>query len=189
MPLDFELSKLAFYLSHIVLFGLLVACSYTDWRYRKIYNKITVPAILVGLVLSAMTNFPQGLWNALFACAVGFFLFFILFVFGWMGGGDVKLIAAIGALTGYPFIIDALFFGIIFGGVYAALVLLVRGGLWETIKSVLLFLWNLILWRYAQPMHSNNSIKIPYGLCLSAGTAIAFGLKYFNNPGIYNFFS
>lgn len=178
MPFAIDLPRIALYLGSAALVTLLVISSYTDWKYRKIYNKVTLPAILIGLGLAAMTNFPAGLQSAALACVLGFSFFYLLFMLGMMGGGDVKLVAAIGALTGYPFIVDALFFGIIAGGVYAILILAIKGGLWKNIKNALWFIWGLMLWRKAIPLQTTDSIKIPYGLCLSAGTMIALLLRH-----------
>lgn len=173
-----DLIRLGFYCSSFVLFLLLGISSYTDWKSRKIYNKVTVPSAVLGLVIASLTNFPSGLQNAALACGLGFALFFALFLLGMMGGGDVKLVAAIGALTGFPFILDALFFGILTGGVYAVALLACKGGLWQNVKNVFLFIWGLLFWRMRMPLETNNSIKIPYGLCLSVGTAVAFILKH-----------
>lgn len=172
-------TKASFYASSLALFTVLSICSYTDWKHRRIYNKVTLPGIALGLVLAGTANFPGGLWNALLACLLAFTMFYLLFALGVMGGGDVKLVAAIGALIGYPLIWDALFYGIVAGGVYAIAVLACRGGLWQALKNVTWFLFGLILWRKMASLHSEHSIKIPYGLCLAVGTACAYWLKYF----------
>lgn len=179
MPYQLELSKIAFHAASLVLFVMLAVCSYTDWKYRRIYNKVTLPSLVLGLGLAAITNFPAGLQNAALACAVGFGLFFVLFIFGMMGGGDVKLVAAIGALTGFPLLWDALFLGILAGGLYALAVSVRHGQLGKILKNVFWFLWGLVLWRKMVQPDSAAAVKIPYGLCLAAGTAVAFVLHHF----------
>ncbi len=52
---------------------------------------------------------------------------------GAMGMGDVKLAAAIGLTVGYPAVLSALFLGIVFGGIAAAIVILQGKGRRATI--------------------------------------------------------
>jgi prepilin peptidase CpaA len=171
-------AKMSFYVSSFALFATLSICSYTDWKYRRIYNKVTLPSVALGLALAGIANFPDGLWNALLACLLAFTLFYLLFTLGVMGGGDVKLVAAIGALVGYPLIWDALFYGVVAGGIYALVVLAIKGGLWKILKNVAWFILGLLLWRKMASLQSEHSIKIPYGLCLAVGAACAYWLKH-----------
>ncbi|HKY50275.1 MAG TPA: A24 family peptidase, partial [Candidatus Limnocylindria bacterium] len=48
---------------NIVLTGLLLAVMYTDWRFLRIPNVFTYPAMLVGLVLGALEGIPGGLFT------------------------------------------------------------------------------------------------------------------------------
>src|SRR5205809_4114311 len=71
-----------------------------DFRERRIPNWITFTLILSGLILSisgaGMASFGQSCLGLL----VGFVLTLILFLLGALGGGDVKLLAGIGAWLG-----------------------------------------------------------------------------------------
>lgn len=184
---ELTLSTITFYLSRLILFGLLIIASYTDWRDRKIYNRHTISAFLLGLGLAALGGFPRELGEAALGSLVAFGIFFFLFVFGLMGGGDAKLAAAIGALIGYPAILDALFWGTMVGGVYALTVLLVRGGLWENVKQVFYCFWNFIYSRQVSIPKPKESKKIPYGICLSAGTLLALVLRYTYDQSVLNY--
>lgn len=177
MNAEIDLTGMSYYLSSATLFILLAVSSYTDWKYRKIYNKVTVPAFLAGLLLAALPGSSVSFMNALLACLLGFAVFFLMFLAGQMGGGDVKLVAAIGALTGYPFIVDAVFFGVMAGGVYAIAVSLAKGVLGRHLKNIFHFFLGLFLWRQPMPLGAQDSTKIPYGLCISMGTAIAYVVK------------
>lgn len=184
MLTELNTSTTGFYLTHLVLLGLLIISSYTDWKYRKIYNKVTVTCFVAGLLLSVLYDFPGSLGNALLASSLAFGIFFIMFTLRQMGGGDVKLVTAIGALTGFPFILNVLLWGIIAGGVYAIAALLLRGSLWENLKRLGFFIWNLIFWRKAGSLFPRSPERIPYGICISAGTLIALFLKYANYPAL-----
>ncbi|MFI5378573.1 MAG: prepilin peptidase [Tepidisphaerales bacterium] len=71
-----------------------------DLRRRRIPNWVTLPLMLAGLVQSwtaAATVVPLAAWLGLLA---GGGLSLPLFVLGVRGGGDVKLLAAVGAWIG-----------------------------------------------------------------------------------------
>ncbi len=95
------------------LFIILSYSLYTDLKYGKIYNFITFPSIAAGLIFNAIIN-PAGMTAGLLdslAGLAGTFIFFILpYIFGALGGGDVKLTMAIGALKGYYFTACAILF-------------------------------------------------------------------------------
>jgi Flp pilus assembly protein protease CpaA len=104
---------------------ILAIASYTDERYTKVPKWLTIPALFLGFVISAIRGYwvgshglpvwmitEPGPWlgvldGLLFASAglvVGFFTFFVIWILGGCGGGDVKLFAAIGAWVG-PYLV------------------------------------------------------------------------------------
>jgi prepilin peptidase CpaA len=71
-----------------------------DARTGRIPNPLTLGALALGLVLAGLRGWPLGLIHGaagVLACA---FVPLLLFRRGAMGGGDVKLLAALGALLG-----------------------------------------------------------------------------------------
>ena len=181
---NFTFSILA---AHGVL-GVLVGVSgYSDWQHRKIYNKVTVPAWLLGLVIAAFGGFPESFLNAFLASSLAFGVFYFMFAAGYIGGGDVKLATAVGALLGFPLIVDALFWGIISGGIYACIILLRRGELWTGLKTAAFFVIHFLLWRKMQVPESPESEQIPYGVCIGAGVIIALICKYAGYPSVLDY--
>jgi leader peptidase (prepilin peptidase)/N-methyltransferase len=89
------------------LFSALLVVTGTDLTHRIIPNVVTVPGIVLGL-LGAATVLPVGLVNALLGVAIGGGILWALawaspYLFGkeGMGGGDIKLLAMIGAFLGW----------------------------------------------------------------------------------------
>jgi leader peptidase (prepilin peptidase)/N-methyltransferase len=90
-----------------LLYSALLVVAGTDLSHKIIPNVVTFPGIVVGLV-SAATILPLGLVNGLIGLLVGggilWFLAWISpYLFGkeGMGGGDIKLLAMIGAFLGW----------------------------------------------------------------------------------------
>jgi prepilin peptidase CpaA len=94
-----------------VLLFVIVYCAYTDTTTGKIYNKITFPAMLTGIVLNAVFGGVTGLMWALLGWAVGMAIQWVPFMLGFAKAGDVKLLAAVGALKGWAFCL----FGFLYG--------------------------------------------------------------------------
>jgi leader peptidase (prepilin peptidase)/N-methyltransferase len=90
-----------------LLYSALLVAAGTDLSHKIIPNVITFPGIVVGLA-SAATILPLGLVNGLIGLLVGGGILWFLawvspYLFGkeGMGGGDIKLLAMIGAFLGW----------------------------------------------------------------------------------------
>lgn len=110
MP-DLSAAQLVFLIA-ILLFTLAAAIS--DIRTRKIPNKMTVPMCLAGLVYQVGFFQINGLWTALIGFAAGFGILFVLWMIGTAGGGDVKLMGALGPWMGGILTLKVLFCALIF---------------------------------------------------------------------------
>lgn len=90
----------------LLVAGLILA-AVADWRTGKIPNRLTYPGILLGLAFwaaagmaaSGLSGEGQGLIQAGVGMAAGYVPFMIIFAMGGLGGGDVKLMAMVGALS------------------------------------------------------------------------------------------
>jgi Flp pilus assembly protein protease CpaA len=80
--------------------GLLVVAAVIDWRVRRIPNWLTFTLVLSGLAQSFMPQALTAPRDAILGCLLGFALTFPLYGLGAVGGGDVKLVAGIGAWLG-----------------------------------------------------------------------------------------
>ena len=71
-----------------------------DVRSRRIPNWLTISAFVLGLVFNIVVGGLPGLWLSLGGFAVGFGTLLVLWLIGGGGGGDVKLMGAVGAWVG-----------------------------------------------------------------------------------------
>lgn len=82
----------------VVVIGV-VACVF-DVRTRRIPNYLTFGAAVAGLCFHAFTSGSEGATLAASGWLVGLLILIPYFMAGGMGGGDVKLLAALGAWLG-----------------------------------------------------------------------------------------
>ncbi len=111
---------------------LLLMITVTDWEQRLIFDDTTRPLAVLGLVrtifVSCATASYTPLLENLLAAVVGGLAFLILAYLtqGGVGGGDVKLIAALGLWLGPDRLLTVVCAGLFLGGL-AALWLLLTG--------------------------------------------------------------
>ncbi len=158
----------------VLLYGVVTVCAITDILYGKIYNKITYPVIMLGVLLSLFAGF-MALKSSLVGLLVGFILYFLVFMMGGFGGGDVKLMTAVGALMGYPFVLYASFYSALIGGIMSIAAVVWKGKFLQTLRNVfsVFFSYPLsLLFPGMEPISLNpeNSIRIPFGFAICLGT-------------------
>jgi prepilin peptidase CpaA len=99
--------------------ALVAAATVTDLRSRRIPNRLVVPFLLMGFASSAMVNGWHGLWRSLLGVLLAAGIQGVPCYFGWMGMGDLKLCAAIGAWIGPWQLVVALALTAVVGAVVA----------------------------------------------------------------------
>ncbi len=105
----------------------LIAAGTDVWKF-KVYNVLTFPALLTGLVASTCLGGWDGLRTALLGAALGLGLLIVFFAMGGVGAGDVKLLAALGAWLGPNMIYQVFIASALAAGLYAVVLLVLQGG-------------------------------------------------------------
>jgi prepilin peptidase CpaA len=123
----------------------------TDLRSRLILNAVTLPALTVVLICFFSVGGVEQLFNCLIGLAICAVPLLLASWKGWMGAGDVKLMAVAGATSGWPAAAAVLLLVSVAGGVQA------------------------MLWILAARLRGQERPKyVPYGLAIAVGTAAAF---------------
>jgi prepilin peptidase CpaA len=97
-----------------------------DLRRGVISNWVSLAALAGGLLYHTIHQGWQGLAMASAGAVLGFAIFLVAYCMGGMGGGDVKLMAAFGALLGPLGILTAAVLAAVIGGLMAAASLALR---------------------------------------------------------------
>jgi prepilin peptidase CpaA len=158
-----------------LLLPLTVIITYHDVRYRRIPNPFVIATLASGIAINGIFGGLPGLGASVGGCVLAFGLMFMLHVFGAMGAGDVKLFAAIGAVTGAHLVLPTFLVVVLTGGVLAMVSIIRSGRVLTTMHRVLQILvgllpgWNMP--RFAVP--ADRSHTIPYGVAITIGSIIS----------------
>lgn len=103
----------------------LVIVTAIDIKHQVIPDAITLPGIIFGLIAGSYMN---GIWVSFLGLLLGGGLFWLL-AEGYyrlrgamgMGGGDIKYIAATGALMGWAQVLFIIFVGALAGGIFGGI--------------------------------------------------------------------
>ena len=120
----------------IVTLLLLASALYLDLRYQRIPNKLCLFALLLALLLQGFSGQWQGLAQALLGAGLALLLLLPLYRLGWLAAGDVKLMLAVGALSGPTLLLWSVAYGIIFGIFTSFLLAFYQVG-WSGIKKMM----------------------------------------------------
>jgi prepilin peptidase CpaA len=164
-----------------ILLGILVAvAAYFDIRSRRIPNWLVLTGIVAGFACNVSSS-PgwSGLGRAAAGLGLGFILYFPLYLLRARGAGDVKLLAAVGSITGPGNCFWIFFLTAILGGVIAMLLLLFRGRVRRTFFNLGWIMHDLL--RFRAPYRSNEELDVttPKGMRLPHAVMIAVGTTAF----------
>ena len=157
-----------------------VACI-ADLKTRRIPNVLTLGAAAGACGHYLVAAGLSGLGWAAAGWVVGLLLFLPVFALRGMGGGDVKLVAALGAWLGPGLTLWLALFTALAGGPLAVGVALSRGYLRQALSNV----WALLtFWRVAglQPhpamtLDTSGTPRLPYAVPIAVGLVVTLWLR------------
>jgi prepilin peptidase CpaA len=158
----------------VIVVLLVLLAMYSDFRWRKIPNCLTLPAIALGFFLNFLGNSWNGLIFAFFGLLVGIGLLILPYLLGGMGGGDVKFMGALGAMLGSYSVLNVFLYATLIGGAIAMVVAIANKSLVDTLKKVWLLL-KCIFFLHAPLAGAGlfkKSLEIPYGLAIGTGAFV-----------------
>jgi prepilin peptidase CpaA len=169
-----------------ILLGILtlVAAGF-DIRYRRIPNWLVLAGIVTGAAWNLYASGWSGLGHAATGLGLGFALYFPLYLLRARGAGDVKLLAAVGAIVGpgncfWVFLLTA-----ILGGVIAMIVLVLHKRVGHTFFNMSFIMSDLTKLR--APYKSSDELdvttakgmRLPHGAMIAVGTAAFIAMADF----------
>lgn len=134
------------------MLALLIFAAAQDLRTRRIRNWLTLCLVLTGIAHSVMSPHeilssvaPSiSLGDSILGTLAGFGLPLMLFVIGALGGGDVKLLAGVGAWLGATAVFEVFLAAAVVGMLIVLVQCAVKGRLRVLFSNTFLLVWNFL---------------------------------------------
>jgi prepilin peptidase CpaA len=158
---------------YLLLALLLLAATAGDIRSYRINNATVAAGVAAGLVLSFVTGGLSSLAVSIMAAIIPAVLLIVLFALRMLGAGDIKLFCAVGAIAGVAFILPAMAFSFLAGGIAALFIMLVRGNIKQRLRHIAAYLKASFLTGklgpYTDFSDKSDGAKFHFSLAIAAG--------------------
>jgi prepilin peptidase CpaA len=154
--------------------ALVCLAGWSDIRTRRIPNILTLSGLIVALVLRAMDGITP-LAHGLAGAGVALLIALPFFAAGALGGGDTKLLVAIGAFMGEGKLVGALLLIAVLGGIIAVVESVRRGVILPVVLNSVDIIkrWATLGRSGAQrSLTSPGAVSIPYGVAIALGALV-----------------
>ena len=164
----------------VLLIGL-IAAAITDVRSSRVPNSITFSLALVGLGFHTFSDSGSGIIFSLEGLGLGLILFLGFYIYGGMGAGDVKLLAAVGAIVGPVNVFVGFLIASLLGGLYAVAVMIWHLGLAKTAERIKIILVSMVFMKVnvAASLDETSLPRLRYALVIGLGTLVGQGYQWF----------
>ncbi len=158
----------------VLLVLVMLGASWTDLKSRRIPNWLTMGGVIAGLVIRAWMG-PGVVLSGVLGVALALLLALPFFVAGVLGGGDAKLLMAVGAFMGPGDLASASLVIAVIGGLVAVVEAARRGVLLPTLRACgsLIVSWVTFGRRPASLTAAGGErLTVPYGIAIAAGSLL-----------------
>ncbi|MHC4993543.1 MAG: A24 family peptidase [Planctomycetota bacterium] len=165
----------------VMLGVLVVVAGVLDWRTHKVHNAWVAPMTLLGLVFWIVAGAIEsggwggavdGLTRSVAAWLAGLIPFYLIYAMGGLGGGDVKLMGAVGAVSGsWQCVLATAMYSLVIAALLA-LALMIRHGLVRR-TARRLFGAALQAAGRVKPDLDDNTPRVPFAAAVSVGGIVA----------------
>jgi len=164
-----------------LLFMVLLTAVVTDLRSSRVPNWLTFSAMGIALAAHAWLGNGDAIIYSLAGLGTGLGLFFLLYLAGGIGAGDVKLMAAIGAFVGVYGVLSCAWLAMVIGGIYGIVAMCYQWGVAAAGRRLVHAAYGAVLvGGSAWTRELALPFKLRYGLAIAAGTLLfEFGLHPF----------
>jgi prepilin peptidase CpaA len=155
-----------------VLVMVVAVAVWTDVRKRRIPNALTATALILALGLRAALG-SGALLDGFLGAGLALVVLLPLFAMGGVGGGDAKLLIAVGAFLGPQQLFVALLATAVAGGVIAVAYAIRRGVVLPLILNtggLVKYVVTLGHGGERTTRTSAGAVNIPYAVAIAAGT-------------------
>ncbi len=152
-----------------IFLGFMMLAAWSDARDLRISNKLTLTMAASGLAaVGLLAGAATALLVAAATGAATLAIAWVLFEFGWLGGGDVKLAGAAAIWLGPEATLAFVFATTVFGAVLAVLLLVLSR--WDMMLGMVGPHWRTRL--------TADTISVPYALAMAPAGVLAMLVRF-----------
>ena len=153
----------------VLTLSLLMPAVYYDITERPIHNRLIAIFILVIPAVLFLVQGASVLPSHFAAAGIVFLSVFVFWLLGWLGAGDVKLLALVALIAGLSLVPELLLNTALCGLVLAVLAIVAKGAFRQTGKR----LFAVVRGAPAGEMEQDGSqAKLPYAVAIAAGAVL-----------------
>ncbi|MBS5520732.1 MAG: prepilin peptidase [Clostridiales bacterium] len=161
-----------------LILAVMSAAVWMDFDSYRISNFLLLPAAVVGIGLN---TYESGLWGAkdsLAGCFLPFALLLPLYGLSMLGAGDIKLLMAAGAFTGFKGSIFSLITAFFIGAVISLTLMIKHRNFLPRLKNFFHYICQVKSKHFLGPYYDLKSPEkgetVHFSLCIALGVCIYF---------------
>jgi prepilin peptidase CpaA len=159
----------------VLLALIVIPAAIFDLRWRRVPNWLTLSGLLLGIGLNTFLFGSAGLWSSLQGLGLAFLIYCPLYLLRGMGAGDVKLMAAVGAVAGPADWLGIFILTSLFGGVAAIILIVAKSRFYKTLDNIRLILVSLASGQAPYAVHPQLDVRGDQGVRLPHAVMICCG--------------
>lgn len=155
-----------------------LAAGITDLRWRRIPNWLTYPAVPVAVVLHAIAGRWPETKLSLEGLALGFGILLPFVLLRSLGGGDLKLVSALGAFYGPRSLLVMVFYTLLINAVIAIVLIIAKRRIWRTLRNMgrlIAAFFRLHLPEKDLTIDHPEAVKVPLGVAAAIAVLLYVG--------------
>ncbi len=161
---------------YIYILGVFILIAfYLDVRYYKIPNWLTMSGMIIGLIYHGIVGGFSGVLFSLFGILAGGGILLLFYLFKGVAAGDVKLFAAIGAITGVQFTLYGLMYSVLLAGLIGVIMIIFRKDLIMRVYYGIVRIFNALLKRNMKDLEeykTQEAVRFPFMYAVLPGIII-----------------
>ncbi|MBN1288948.1 MAG: prepilin peptidase [Actinobacteria bacterium] len=153
----------------------------SDIRTRKVPNALNIIGFGAGIMVGLLKGGAFQLVNSILGALLGLGILLIPFLLKMVGGGDVKFLAAAGAITGWRLLCISFLAGAVMGGFLGFTVIVINPHARKRaiIKLTALSTPLSLSHPSGKPLEKNGKgLRLPYAVPLSLGLILCSGIRF-----------
>lgn len=147
----------------------------TDWRWRRIPNWLTFPAATIALIVHIVAGGWPGARSCLLGAALGLGILLPFLLIRALGGGDWKLVGALGAFFGPARLIEVLIYTLLINAAMALALIVIKKRIGKTLGNLGQLMAAFFRLRLPGPeltIDNPEAAKVPFGVAAAVAVLL-----------------